>query len=78
MYEGEEEKGAIRFGNKQVRVGRAQRRQIRRRFPERAGRDQGLQRRTAEEMQKRRDKEVRRAEGDRKSSEKSMKEQVWI
>lgn len=51
-------------------------RQIRRRFPERAWRDQGLQSRTAEEMQIHRNKEVRWAKGDRKSTEKTTKEQV--
>lgn len=53
-------------------------RQIRRGFPERAWRDQGLQRRTAEEMQIHRNKEGRQAKGDRKSTEKSIKEQVRI
>lgn len=53
-------------------------RQIRRRFPERAWRDQGLQRRTAEEMQIHRNKEGRQAKGDRKSTEKSIREQVQI
>lgn len=53
-------------------------RQIRRRFPERAWRDQGLQSRTAEEMQIHRNKEVRWAKGGRKSTEKTLKEQVRI
>lgn len=76
---GRKGKGAIRFGNKQVGEGRRHEEQTNEEKTSRERRrDEGLQRRTAAEMQIQRNEEVRRANGDRKCSRESIEEQVGI
>lgn len=76
---GRKRKGAIRFGNKQVREGRRHEEQTNEeKISRERWRDEGLQRRTAAEMQIPRNEEVRRANGDRKCSQESIEEQVGI